>query len=55
MPRKHKKPAPPPMDLQAFHKRILLTAYRCLWDMEPGFNPHEPTQPGFRAFAYFGA
>jgi hypothetical protein len=54
MPRKHRKRTPS-LDLQAFRKRILFTAYCCLWDMEPGFSPHAPTQPGFRAFYYFGA
>lgn len=35
--------------------QVLFWGYSVLWDMEPGFNPTAPTQPGFSAFPYFGA
>lgn len=53
MPRKRRKPTPPPDP--DFAARMLFWGYSVLWDMEPGFNPTAPTQPGFSAFPYFGA
>jgi len=55
MPRKHRKKPCYHLPSLDFAARILFLGYSMLWDMEPGFNPINPDQPGFRAFPYFGA